>query len=137
MDVVTYQNGGGVIAIQQVAERLVFWPFATGSIRASYSRIHIEKPNAPFLFQLKDTLDQYRAGLKHAIERGWIGLHESGTFIRTLKPMQTSSPDRVQLEEKTTPLSRGARWRSRQRRDALEEALSAVRNGTCGSALGC
>ncbi len=24
----------------------------------------------------------YEAGLKHAIERGWIVLHESGTFIR-------------------------------------------------------
>jgi hypothetical protein len=26
--------------------------------------------------------DQYLAGLKHAIERGWIVMHESGTFVR-------------------------------------------------------
>ena len=45
-------------------------------------RIHIEKVNGPFLFQLKETVDQYRAGIKQAIERGWIVLHESGTFIR-------------------------------------------------------
>jgi hypothetical protein len=34
------------------------------------------------LSQLKGTVDQYRAGIKHAIVRGWIVLHESGTFIR-------------------------------------------------------
>ena len=45
-------------------------------------RIHIEKINGPFLFQIKGTVAQYRAGLKHAIDRGWIVLHESGTFIR-------------------------------------------------------
>ena len=45
-------------------------------------RIHIEKVNGPFLFQIKGTPDQYLAGLKHAIERGWIVMHESGTFIR-------------------------------------------------------
>ena len=45
-------------------------------------RIHIEKINGPFLSQLKGTVDQYRAGIKHAIERGWIVKHESGTFLR-------------------------------------------------------
>ena len=45
-------------------------------------RIHIEKVNGPFLFELKGTPDQYLAGLKHAIERGWIAMHESGTFFR-------------------------------------------------------
>jgi hypothetical protein len=33
-------------------------------------------------FEKAITIDQYRAGIKHAIERGWIVLHESGTFIR-------------------------------------------------------
>ena len=45
-------------------------------------RIHIEKVNGAFLFQIKGTPAQYGAGLKHAIERGWIVMHESGTFIR-------------------------------------------------------
>jgi hypothetical protein len=45
-------------------------------------RIHNEKVNGPFLFEIKGTPAQYKAGLKHAIERGWIEMHRSGTFIR-------------------------------------------------------
>jgi hypothetical protein len=45
-------------------------------------RIHIEKINGPFLSLIKGTPAQYKAGLLHAIERGWIVLHESGTFVR-------------------------------------------------------
>lgn len=45
-------------------------------------RIHVEKVNGPFLFELKGTPDQYSAGMKHAVERGWIEMHESGTFFR-------------------------------------------------------
>jgi hypothetical protein len=44
-------------------------------------RIHIEKINAPFLFRERATPAEYSAGLKFAIERGWLGLHESGTFV--------------------------------------------------------
>jgi hypothetical protein len=45
-------------------------------------RIHIEKVNGPFLFEIKGTPAQYRAGLDYAIEHGWIEMHRSGTFIR-------------------------------------------------------
>jgi hypothetical protein len=45
-------------------------------------RIHIEKVNGPFLFEIKGTPAQYKAGLLRAIEKGWIKLHESGTFIQ-------------------------------------------------------
>ena len=41
-----------------------------------------EKINGPFLFEIKGTPAQYKAGLLRAIEKGWITLHESGTFIR-------------------------------------------------------
>jgi hypothetical protein len=44
--------------------------------------VHIEKINGPFLFQLKGTPAEYRAGLDRAIEKGWLVLHESGTFVR-------------------------------------------------------
>lgn len=44
--------------------------------------IHIEKINAPFLYSDKATPTEYGAGLKYAIERGWLVLHESGTFLR-------------------------------------------------------
>ncbi|WFU75244.1 hypothetical protein [Bradyrhizobium sp. CB2312] len=45
-------------------------------------RIHIEKINAPFLFQLKASGPEFGAGIKYAIEKGWLELHESGTYVR-------------------------------------------------------
>ena len=45
-------------------------------------RIHIELINGPFLYQHKGTPTEYGAGLKLAIERGWLWLHESGTYVR-------------------------------------------------------
>ena len=45
-------------------------------------RIHIEKINAPFLHTLKASGEEVGAGLKFAIERGWLHLHESGTYVR-------------------------------------------------------
>jgi hypothetical protein len=44
-------------------------------------RIYIEKINGPFLFQLKGTPTEYKAGLDRAIANGWLLLHESGTFV--------------------------------------------------------
>ena len=43
-------------------------------------RIYIELINAPFLFREHATPAEYSAGLKLAIERGWLVLHESGTI---------------------------------------------------------
>jgi hypothetical protein len=48
-------------------------------------RIHIEKINAPFLYKERGTPAEYCAGLKFTIERGWLVLHESGTFVRFTK----------------------------------------------------
>ena len=45
-------------------------------------RIHIEKINGPMLFQLKVTPAEYKGGLDRAIEKGWLVLHESGTFVK-------------------------------------------------------
>ena len=45
-------------------------------------RIQIEKINAPFLFRERATPAEYKAGLDPAIERGWLVMHESGTFVR-------------------------------------------------------
>ena len=45
-------------------------------------RIHIEKINTPFLYRERGTPNEYKAGLDLAIERGWLVLHESGTFVR-------------------------------------------------------
>jgi hypothetical protein len=49
-------------------------------------RIHIEKLNAPFLFTLKAKGSEFGAGLRFAIEQGWLDPHESGTYVRLLPP---------------------------------------------------
>jgi hypothetical protein len=45
-------------------------------------RILIERLNGPMLFEFKATPAEYKAGLDRAIEKGWLVLHESGTFVR-------------------------------------------------------
>ena len=45
-------------------------------------RIYIEKINEPFLYQLKGTPAEYKAGLERAIANGWLALHESGTCVK-------------------------------------------------------
>ena len=45
-------------------------------------RIHIELINGPFLFKERGAPAEYRAGLNLAIERGWLWMHESGTFVK-------------------------------------------------------
>jgi len=45
-------------------------------------RIYIEKLNGPFLFSDKGTPAEYRAGLDLALARGWLELHDSGTFVK-------------------------------------------------------
>ena len=45
-------------------------------------RIYIEKINGPFLFELKGTPAEYRAPLYLCIARGWLELHESGTYVK-------------------------------------------------------
>ena len=45
-------------------------------------RIHIELINGPFLFEHKGSPAEYKAGLDLAIERGWLWLHETGTYVK-------------------------------------------------------
>jgi hypothetical protein len=47
-------------------------------------RIHIEEINAPFLFKRSGKGSEFGAGIKYAVESGWLGLHESGTYVRFL-----------------------------------------------------
>jgi hypothetical protein len=45
--------------------------------------IHIEKINLPVsLFRDKAKPAEYGAGLKLAIERCWLWMHESGTYVK-------------------------------------------------------
>jgi hypothetical protein len=55
-------------------------------------RIHIEKINYPFLFTLKGNGTEFGAGIRYAVEKGWLELHESGTYVRLLPPGEDSLP---------------------------------------------
>jgi hypothetical protein len=52
--------------------------------RPIQGRIHIEKINGQFLFSDGATPAEYSAGMKLAIERGWLTMHESGTFVTSM-----------------------------------------------------
>lgn len=45
-------------------------------------RIYTDEINGPFMRQLKGTPSECAAGLNFAIAKGWLDLHESGTFVR-------------------------------------------------------
>lgn len=51
-------------------------------------RIHIEKINAPFLYTLKGGSTEFGPGIRYAVEKGWLELDESGTYVRLLAPGQ-------------------------------------------------
>lgn len=44
-------------------------------------QIHIEKINGPMLYKDKAHPAEYWAGMQRAIEKGWLVMHESGTFV--------------------------------------------------------
>jgi len=67
---------------EAAARKLV--EFASGIEPVQDGRIHIEKINAPFLYTLKATGEEFGAGIRYAVERGWLELHESGTYVRLL-----------------------------------------------------
>jgi hypothetical protein len=45
-------------------------------------RVLVERINGPFLYELKGSPEEYWAGVQRAIEKGWLEMHESGTFVR-------------------------------------------------------
>jgi hypothetical protein len=45
-------------------------------------RIFIEKINGQFLFKEGGTPEEYGAGLKLAIDQGWLLKQESGTYVK-------------------------------------------------------
>ena len=45
-------------------------------------RIHVEKINGPFLFRDGGSPAEYGAGMQLAIERGWLEMHRSGTYVK-------------------------------------------------------
>ncbi|MET4423214.1 hypothetical protein [Bradyrhizobium sp. RT3a] len=55
-------------------------------------RIHIEKLNTPFLYTLKASGSEFGAGIKYAVECGWLELHESGTYVRLIGSSAKAAP---------------------------------------------
>jgi hypothetical protein len=47
-------------------------------------RIHIEKINYPFIFQLRGSSAEFGAGIAFAIERGWLWQHESKSYFKLM-----------------------------------------------------
>ena len=45
-------------------------------------RIHIERINGAFMYEHKGSPAEYKAGLDLAIAKGWLWLHESGTYVK-------------------------------------------------------
>jgi hypothetical protein len=45
-------------------------------------RLHIEKINGPFLYEFKGSPAEYGAGMRLALERGWLWMHQSGTYVK-------------------------------------------------------
>ncbi|MCK1534654.1 MULTISPECIES: hypothetical protein [unclassified Bradyrhizobium] len=57
---------------------------ASGIKAVQDGRIHIEKINYSFLYTLEASGAEFGAGIRHAVEKGWLELHESGTYVRLL-----------------------------------------------------
>ena len=54
-------------------------------------RIYIELLNEPLLFEHKASPAEYKAGLDLAISKGWLVLHESGTYVKFTQVQATTS----------------------------------------------
>jgi hypothetical protein len=51
------------------------------TIEPADGKIYIELINYPMLFKDGASPAEHWAGLQRAIEKGWLKLHESGTFV--------------------------------------------------------
>lgn len=53
-------------------------------------RIYIERVNAQFVPLLNGSKGhpEFGNGLRYAIDQGWLWMHESGTYVRLLTPVQ-------------------------------------------------
>jgi hypothetical protein len=71
----------GAYANPEVAMRKLL-EIANATEAPQECRIHVEKINGPMLFEHGAKPAEYTAGLKLAIERGYLVMHESGTFVK-------------------------------------------------------
>jgi hypothetical protein len=57
------------------------YPRDSKCCRATAGGIHIEKVNEPFLFRDGGSAAENGGGMKLAVDRGWLTMHESGPFV--------------------------------------------------------
>ncbi|WP_342737449.1 hypothetical protein [Bradyrhizobium sp. B117] len=73
---------------ETAARKLVEIAAATPAVQDG--RIYIERINAQFVSLLKGSRGhpEFGDGLRYAIERGWLWMHESGTYLKLMPPGQ-------------------------------------------------
>jgi hypothetical protein len=72
---------------EAAAQKLI--EIASGIEAVQDGRIYIELVNNAFMRQHGCSGPEFGAGIRTAAERGWLELHESGTFVRlTTGPRQ-------------------------------------------------
>jgi hypothetical protein len=76
--------------------------------RAGAGRPHIEKINGPFLFKDRGSPAEYGAGMKLCIERGWLSMHDSGTFVRFTSEFRLAAEEATALSRDLRVLRRRA-----------------------------
>ena len=69
----------------------------------------IEKVNGRFLFEVKGTREQYRAGVRHAIERDRIILRDSGTYLKSTQAAAELFAENGQAASVAEAVVRGGR----------------------------
>jgi hypothetical protein len=62
--------------------RLRFMDFNSASEIGHRWPLRATSDRGPFLYQLKGTPAEYKAGLDCAIAKGWLILHERGTYVK-------------------------------------------------------
>jgi hypothetical protein len=65
---------------EKAARKLLEIANATEAVQDG--RIYIETINGQFLNKEGATPEEYKAGLRLAIDRGWLWKHESGTYVK-------------------------------------------------------
>ncbi|WP_445216139.1 hypothetical protein ACKWRH_27980 [Bradyrhizobium sp. Pa8] len=86
INVLVAQPGSRSVAARRLVE------LATTIEAVQDGRIHIGKVNAPFLYMLKASGSEFGAGIKHAVECGWLEQHESGTYVRLIGTSAKAAP---------------------------------------------
>jgi len=70
----------GEIPTEKAARRILEIANSVEAIQDG--RIHVEKINGPFLFRNGGSPAEYGSGMQIAIERGWLDMHRSGTYVK-------------------------------------------------------